>query len=62
MKLLINLKEFVNKDCNNTSLYNFIHFTKNLDAKRNENFSETFPEYKAWWENINSNLIELKAC
>jgi len=57
-----NLKEFVNKDCNNTSLYNFIHFTKNLDAKRTENFSETFPEYKAWWENINSNLIDLKAC
>ena len=35
----------------------FIMQTQNLDAIRNESFSDTFPEYKSWWEEITKNTI-----
>jgi MoaA/NifB/PqqE/SkfB family radical SAM enzyme len=28
-----------------------------MDNRRNESFPDTFPEYKAWWEEITKNLI-----
>lgn len=38
----------------------FIQRTKDLDRRRNECFSDTFPEYKNWWDEINNNFIEVK--
>lgn len=35
----------------------FIIKTKQLDARRNQSFPETFPHYKEWWEQISGNLI-----
>lgn len=52
-----NLKEFLNKKVDNKALYEFVHFTRKLDATRNENFSDTFPELASWWKKINNNII-----
>ncbi len=35
----------------------FIQNTRDIDRRRNENFSDTFPEYKDWWEEITKNSI-----
>lgn len=35
----------------------FIMQTQKLDTIRNESFPDTFPEYKAWWEEITKNTI-----
>ena len=39
------------------ALQEFILDTKKLDARRNQSFSDTFPEYKDWWEDISKNII-----
>lgn len=35
----------------------FIFTTKYLDSIRDESFPATFPEYRAWWEEITKNII-----
>lgn len=44
-----NLKEYLNKEVDNESLLTFFKKTIELDLKRNENFKNTFPEYKEFY-------------
>jgi organic radical activating enzyme len=37
----------------------FIRRTKELDARRNESFPDTFPEYAEWWNTITKNTIDV---
>lgn len=40
-------------------LNEFITTTKRLDSIRGESFSDTFPEYREWWEEITKNTISV---
>jgi organic radical activating enzyme len=40
-----------------SNIRTFIHNTRDIDRRRNENFPATFPEYRDWWEEITKNSI-----
>ena len=46
------LSESFDKEKEDELLTNFIWTTAKQDSYRNENFPDTFPEYKEWWEEI----------
>jgi MoaA/NifB/PqqE/SkfB family radical SAM enzyme len=53
----LNLYSYLNEDIDKNLQTQFYIKTKELDNKRNENFSQTFPEYSEWWESIEKSCI-----
>ena len=62
IKQFESLSSYLNDPIENKNYHitTFISRTNELDHRRNESFSDTFPEYKTWWEDINKNNIVLK--
>jgi len=62
IKQFESLSSYLNDPIENKNYHisTFISRTNELDHRRNESFSATFPEYKIWWEEINKNNIVLK--
>jgi len=57
LKQFQSLSEALNAESNPEHVAAFIKKTQHLDKIRNESFPDTFPEYKAWWEEITKDII-----
>ncbi len=56
------LHEYLNEDHGERQeqeTRNFVWHVQHHDKKRGESFTDTFPEYKEWWEEITSNTIPI---
>jgi len=48
---------YIDNDSDNSDILRFVSETKKIDARRNQDFEKTFPEYADWWKSIKNNII-----
>jgi len=50
---------YIDNNASSDDIAKFVHETNKIDERRNQCFSNTFPEYADWWKKINNSLIEV---
>jgi len=50
---------YIDNDASETDVMKFVQETRRVDARRDQNFPDTFPEYAEWWDSLDKSLISV---